>query len=1441
MSTEYTLELLHVADQEAKSASVDDAPRFSAVWNYLLDEEVGADGTLLLASGDQWLPGLFYDASGDEELYGLTGAADILIQNELGIQASAFGNHEFDNGNAIIADLLQPLPEGHGGALPYAGANFPYLGGNIDFSANQDIVDDNGNTIRGLAPLVTENGQLASDIPGQIAEWVIVEDDNGTQYGVVSVSAPSIDEGLSSPTDTDVQPDGPDGSDNDVIAALIQEDVDALLAANPDIDKVILLAHMQQIEIEKDLATKLSDVDIIIAGGSNTRLFDDDDVGFGTDEAQGEYPFFTKDADGNDIAVVNTDANYKYVGRLVIDFDENGVIVPESYDFTVSGAYATDQANLDRLGIDFDSWADPEIVAITDGVRGVIEEGESEFYAITEEFLNGNRFGGGGGRDGVRSQETNLANLTGDANLAYAKSFDDSVVVSVKNGGGIRASIGAETVPGGGLGDPVRTPPEEVPGVKPEGGISSNDVANVLAFNNGLILLSVTAEELVAVIEGGVADFQDVDTEAGGYLHFAGVRFSFDPDLPPGDRILNAAIVDEETGAVLAELVRDGDLVDNGDQTFRIVTLDFLANEGNQFDGVGTDRVDLGTLPPSPTYDTVDTFMPGGEQDALAEYLNVAFGPEGERTITAEDTTQASDERIQNVDAREDAVFGPGDGGGESLRVATYNASLFRPEDGMLADELSTPDSEQAQNIAEVIQRERPDVLLVNEFDYDVDEVAAQGFQENYLEVPQGEQEAIVYPYRYVAASNTGLPSGFDLNNDGEVTLGNDALGFGLHAGQYSFVVYSMYPIETESVRTFQDFLWKDMPGALLFDPDPTGRPLFDPDRPFDPADPTDVDTSFFTAEEVEILRLSSKNHADVPVNVDGEIVHILASHPTPPTFDGIEDWNGKRNFDEIRLWADYIAGEDYLVDDNGVAGGLDDGARFVIVGDYNADPLDGDSRAGAADQLVDNPLIIGSATDATITPSSTGAVELGDGDPFDTADFSETEDATGEVARDSLRVDYALPSVNGLQYLGGEVVWPADAAEDPLAPIINDPTQTSDHRMVVVDLELTDADSGAGAPLAVASLEFLGSTSFAAGTEFAGTVVGGLSGIAYDGDAGSYLTISDDQVDYRFYTVAIDLADGSLDDGDVEIVGVTPLLDADGLPLAEGTLDTEGLALTPDGTALVTSEGFVGGERGFVDPSIDEFALSGIQVGELPVFAKYSADPGGQLGVRSNLALESATVTPAGSSFFTATENALIQDGAAATPTNGSPSRIIEYDLETGAPVAEYVYENGPVPNAPVPADAFAVNGLVELLAIDDQGALLALERDFSVGVEQTGTGHGGFLYELSTDDADNVLDDLALDQVVPPTPVTRELLLDFSTLGITVDNLEGLAWGPDLADGRNTLIVVSDDNFSDSQSTQFLAFAVELFDPDADEPVDDTADVAPPVDTGMMIDGIA
>ncbi|NJN64019.1 MAG: endonuclease/exonuclease/phosphatase family protein [Acidobacteria bacterium] len=297
-----------------------------------------------------------------------------------------------------------------------------------------------------------------------------------------------------------------------------------------------------------------------------------------------------------------------------------------------------------------------------------------------------------------------------------------------------------------------------------------------------------------------------------------------------------------------------------------------------------------------------------------------------------------------NPDAIDVAIRGPR----TELRVATFNASLNRFNAGDLVRDLRQPGNRQAATVAEIIQRVRPDVILINEFDYDGSGEAARLFLQNYLRVGQNGAAPIDYPYAYSAPSNTGIPSGFDLNNNGTVGGADDAFGFGFFPGQFGMVVYSRYPIIEPLVRTFQNFLWKDMPNALL---------------PDDPRTPEAAD--WYSADELAVFRLSSKSHWDVPIATPGGVLHFLTAHPTPPVFDGPEDRNGTRNHDEIRFFADYIdpVRSSYIYDDAGREGGLAPNALFVIAGDMNADPLDGDSVASAANLLLEHPLIDASSS----------------------------------------------------------------------------------------------------------------------------------------------------------------------------------------------------------------------------------------------------------------------------------------------------------------------------------------------------------------------------------------------------------------------------------------------------------------------------------------------
>lgn len=361
-----------------------------------------------------------------------------------------------------------------------------------------------------------------------------------------------------------------------------------------------------------------------------------------------------------------------------------------------------------------------------------------------------------------------------------------------------------------------------------------------------------------------------------------------------------------------------------------------------------------------------------------------------------------------------------------TVRVATYNASLYDEAPGGLIRRLEAGD-ERARRIATVLQRVRPDIVLINEFDYDPDGRAADLFQQRYLGVPQGGNAALAYPYRFLAPVNTGVPSGLDLDGSGDIgregrPRGDDAWGYGLHPGQYGMLLLSRYPIDAAQARTFQHLKWSAMPDAR--------RPRWPDGRPFH----SDAVWSQ--------LRLSSKSHWDVPVLTPFGRMHVLASHPTPPVYDGPENRNGARNHDEIRLWVEYLRNDDahWLCDDAGRCGGLARGASFVILGDLNADPKDGESDPGAVTPLLRHPRV------NPIPPRSAGAAERAAKYGLPRRGDTATHTADFGPRTGTLRVDYVLPS-DDFAIRGSGVFWPR--ADDPDAAL----AEASDHRLVWVDL----------------------------------------------------------------------------------------------------------------------------------------------------------------------------------------------------------------------------------------------------------------------------------------------------------------------------------------------------------------------------------------------------
>lgn len=334
-------------------------------------------------------------------------------------------------------------------------------------------------------------------------------------------------------------------------------------------------------------------------------------------------------------------------------------------------------------------------------------------------------------------------------------------------------------------------------------------------------------------------------------------------------------------------------------------------------------------------------------------------------------------------------------------------------------------------------------------------------------------------------------------------------------------------------------------------------------------------------------------------------------------------------------------------------------------------------------------------------------------------------------------------------------------------------------------------------------SLRYLGRQVLPHAFEYAGTTVGGLSGLEFDAARGHFVALSDDRSERdpaRFYTLELNLAAFNTrpepGHAGVRFVGMTTLKTGAGAPFPKGSVDPEAIRYSAQaGTLLWASEGDA---RKGIAPAITGMDVNGRTQRQFSVPAHYLPARGS--GVRYNLAFESLAVDAAAGRLYVGTENALVQDGPEADTDGGSPCRILVYDERTGELLAEHVAVTDPVPVAPPLPLLYRTNGLVELLA--GEGILLALERAYVQGV-----GSFAKIYRLDFAGASNVAGRPAL-AGGGYLPARKTLVLDLNDLGIELDNLEGMSWGPRLANGHRTMVLVADDNFSRQQVTQFLAF---------------------------------
>lgn len=647
----YTLHLLHHADAEASVPALETAPLFAALVDAYVDqgEELGLE-TLILSSGDNYLPGPFMSAAGDRSMREVfrdvsgnpdmregNGRADIEIQNILGVEASAIGNHEFDLGTNFFADLIaEDIRDGGEGR--YLGTNFPYLSANLDFSQDGNLADLYTDEI--LPREYFETNLSSLDVPEKrIAPATIITKEDGTRFGIVGATTPIV-ASISSTGDVTVKQPGGGTNNMQALAEILQPEINRLRAKG--IDKIIVLSHMQQLSLERELIGYLEGVDIIIAGGSNSILADDNDELFPGDEAVDTYPIISENANGEPALILNTDGGYKYVGRLLVEFDSQGVIDPETINSAISGAQIANSANVASIfggtivAFETEGSRAQRVKKLVDGLESVIAEKDGNTFGWTDVFLEGRR-------SEVRTRETNLGNLTADANLWYAQQSDPTVQVSLKNGGGIRAEIGV--IKATGVDEYELLPPAANPiAGKEEGEISQLDIENSLRFNNDLTIFTLTAEQLAEVLEHAVAGSGNGNTP-GQFAQVGGVRFTYDVTRPAGERIIDAFL---ETDGQPEQFVSNGEVTGDPNREIRCVSLGFLVGGGDSypypsFETADPDRFNKVELEAEESTGNA-TFAPDGtEQDALAEYLANIHGTQ------AEAFNGQPEGRIQNI------------------------------------------------------------------------------------------------------------------------------------------------------------------------------------------------------------------------------------------------------------------------------------------------------------------------------------------------------------------------------------------------------------------------------------------------------------------------------------------------------------------------------------------------------------------------------------------------------------------------------------------------------------------------------------------------------------------------------------------------------------------------------------------------------------------------
>jgi 2',3'-cyclic-nucleotide 2'-phosphodiesterase (5'-nucleotidase family) len=652
-TSNYTLQLLHYYG-ESGLLGVKTAPIMGALIDKFDDQ---FNNTIKLGEGDTYIPGPWLIGGADPSLNAVAGIGttalgrpDIAIFNAFGTDVSSLGNHEFDLGSPVFQAAITPAGTG---ASAWVGAQFPFVATNLDFAADSSLRGIADASLGGTATNAFA-GKEANTIKAKIAPYTVITK-GGEKIGIVGATTYDL-LSKSSPNGTKPKDDGNiSTSDLQEVAAYIQASVEALKLLG--VNKIILVDQLDTIDRNKQLAPLVSGIDVMVAGGGHERLGDANDVAvaFNGHDANfvDTYPILAKDKDGKDTLIVTTDTEFSYLGRLVVEFDGNGEIIVSKLDPVINGAYAANEATLQKVygstqtadQIVASSAIGSKVAAITNAIDNVIISKDSNIFGYTKVYLEGDRVFG-------RAQEVNLGDISADANIYKASQAlgKGVVIASLKNGGGLRASVGS-------VGETGEKLPPSATSVKPAGGISQLDIENALRFDNKLMVFDATPQGLLNILNyaAGLAPGN------GGYAQIGGVRFSYDPTKAVGQRVQDVAIYDIN-GRFVANVVDNGVVLQDAPAKISVVVLNFTANGGDGYPiKANADNfrylLDNGTLsaPVDKSLDfTATANVPAntlGEQKAFQDFLK-AFYATPQTAYNVADTPATLDQRIQNLQVK---------------------------------------------------------------------------------------------------------------------------------------------------------------------------------------------------------------------------------------------------------------------------------------------------------------------------------------------------------------------------------------------------------------------------------------------------------------------------------------------------------------------------------------------------------------------------------------------------------------------------------------------------------------------------------------------------------------------------------------------------------------------------------------------------------------------